>query len=72
MPRPASTWATQPFAVMLGDDIMDEHSTVLTAMIDAHAAARAASVIACKQFPLEEISSYGSSPTTRSATACCR
>ena len=26
----------QPFAVMLGDDIMDEHSTVLSEMIDAH------------------------------------
>ena len=30
----------QPFAVMLGDDIMDEHSTVLTEMIDAHQRAR--------------------------------
>ena len=28
----------QPFAVMLGDDIMDEHSTVLSEMIDAHEA----------------------------------
>ena len=50
----------QPFAVMLGDDIMDEHSTVLTEMIDAHQQHGAAAVIACKHFPLEEISSYGS------------
>jgi UTP--glucose-1-phosphate uridylyltransferase len=50
----------QPFAVMLGDDIMDEHSTVLTEMIDAHRTTGAAAVIACKQFPLDEISAYGS------------
>ena len=50
----------QPFAVMLGDDIMDEHSTVLSEMIDAHQRTGAAAVIACKQFPLEEISAYGS------------
>ena len=50
----------QPFAVMLGDDIMDEHSTVLSEMIEAHAATGAAAVIACKHFPLEEISAYGS------------
>jgi UTP--glucose-1-phosphate uridylyltransferase len=50
----------EPFAVMLGDDIMDEHSTVLTEMIAAHEQHGAAAVIACKQFPLEEISAYGS------------
>ena len=50
----------QPFAVMLGDDIMDEHSTVLSEMIEAHRAKGAAAVIACKEFPLEEISAYGS------------
>jgi UTP--glucose-1-phosphate uridylyltransferase len=50
----------QPFAVMLGDDIMDEHSTVLAEMIDAHERTGAGAVIACKQFPLEEISAYGS------------
>jgi len=49
----------QSFAVMLGDDIMDEHSTVLTEMI-AHHEATGGAVIACKHFPLEEISSYGS------------
>jgi UTP--glucose-1-phosphate uridylyltransferase len=50
----------QPFAVMLGDDIMDEHSTVLSEMVDAHEAMGAAAVIACKHFPREEISAYGS------------
>jgi UTP--glucose-1-phosphate uridylyltransferase len=50
----------QPFAVMLGDDIMDEHSTVLTEMIDAHQRTGAGAVVAVKQFPREEISAYGS------------
>ena len=50
----------QPFAVMLGDDIMDEHSTVLSEMIEAHERTGAGAVIACKEFPLEEISAYGS------------
>jgi UTP--glucose-1-phosphate uridylyltransferase len=50
----------QPFAVMLGDDIMDEHSTVLSEMIEAHERLGAAAVVACKSFPLEEISAYGS------------
>ena len=50
----------QPFAVMLGDDIMDEHSTVLSEMIEAHERTDAAAVVAVKQFPLEEISAYGS------------
>jgi UTP--glucose-1-phosphate uridylyltransferase len=45
---------------MLGDDIMDGHSTVLSEMIDAHQARGAAAVIACKHFPRDEISAYGS------------
>jgi UTP--glucose-1-phosphate uridylyltransferase len=48
----------EPFVVMLGDDIMDEHSTVLFEMIETHAAT-GASVIACKEFPPEQISAYG-------------
>jgi UTP--glucose-1-phosphate uridylyltransferase len=48
----------EPFAVMLGDDIMDERSTVLTEMIDLHEE-RGGSVIALKEFPREEISAYG-------------
>jgi UTP--glucose-1-phosphate uridylyltransferase len=47
-----------PFAVMLGDDIMDEHSTVLSEMIDTFATT-GSSVIACKEFPPEQISAYG-------------
>jgi UTP--glucose-1-phosphate uridylyltransferase len=48
----------EPFAVMLGDDIMDEHSTVLAEMIETHQRT-GASVIACKEFPPEQISAYG-------------
>jgi UTP--glucose-1-phosphate uridylyltransferase len=47
-----------PFAVMLGDDIMDSSSTVLSEMIDTYAET-GASVIACKEFPPEQISLYG-------------
>jgi UTP--glucose-1-phosphate uridylyltransferase len=47
-----------PFAVMLGDDIMDDRSTVLSEMIDTHEAT-GSSVIACKEFPPELISHYG-------------
>ena len=50
----------EPFAVMLPDDVFDERSTVLAEMIDAHEATGAAAVIACKHFPVEEISAYGS------------
>ncbi|MFP3902086.1 MAG: UTP--glucose-1-phosphate uridylyltransferase GalU [Acidimicrobiia bacterium] len=48
----------EPFAVMLGDDIMDDRSTVLQDMIAAYERRRA-SIVAFKSFPLEEISSYG-------------
>jgi UTP--glucose-1-phosphate uridylyltransferase len=47
-----------PFVVMLGDDIMDHRSTVLTDMIKAHDH-YGRSVIALSEFPSEEISSYG-------------
>ncbi len=46
------------FVVMLGDDIMDARSTVLTDMIKAHDH-YGRSVIALSEFPPEEISSYG-------------
>jgi UTP--glucose-1-phosphate uridylyltransferase len=49
----------QPFAVMLGDDIMDAHSTVLSDMIAVHEETGQA-VIAVKDIPREEISFYGS------------
>jgi UTP--glucose-1-phosphate uridylyltransferase len=48
----------EPFVVMLGDDIMDEHSTVLEDMMAVHGDT-GASVVAFKSFPPEEISSYG-------------
>jgi UTP--glucose-1-phosphate uridylyltransferase len=48
----------EPFVVMLGDDIMDERSTVLAEMIATYEST-GASVIACKEFPPEQISQYG-------------
>ena len=48
---------SEPFAVMLGDDIMTD-ATVLSAMTAAYAE-RGGSVIALKRFPPSEISSYG-------------
>ena len=47
-----------PFAVLLGDDIMDRRSTVLDDMIGTYEQ-YGRSVIALSEFPLEEISSYG-------------
>jgi UTP--glucose-1-phosphate uridylyltransferase len=47
-----------PFVVMLGDDIMDERSTVLADMIAAHSRT-GTSVVALKEFPPAEISHYG-------------
>jgi UTP--glucose-1-phosphate uridylyltransferase len=48
----------EPFVVMLGDDIMDDRSTVLQEMIETYVAT-GSSVIACKEFPPEQISAYG-------------
>ena len=48
----------EPFAVLLGDDIMDERSTVLQQMIAAYER-RQASVVAVKRFPREEMRYYG-------------
>ena len=47
-----------PFAVLLGDDIMDRRSTVLNEMIGIYEQ-YGRSVIALSEFPLDEISSYG-------------
>jgi UTP--glucose-1-phosphate uridylyltransferase len=47
-----------PFAVLLGDDIMDRRSTVLDDMIATYQQ-YGRSVIALAEFPREEISSYG-------------
>lgn len=48
-----------PFVVMLGDDIMDEGSTVLTDMIGVYQE-RDAAVVAIQEVASAEISSYGS------------
>lgn len=48
----------EPFAVLLGDDIMDQRSPVLSNMIRAHER-HGRSVIALKEVTAEEISSYG-------------
>jgi len=47
-----------PFVVMLGDDIMDESSTVLTDMIDTHAE-RGGTVVAVAEVAPSAISQYG-------------
>lgn len=47
-----------PFAVLLGDDIMDQRSRVLEAMIATHME-RGSSVVAVKEVPTDELSSYG-------------
>ncbi len=48
----------EPFAVLLGDDIFHERSTVLADMLDAYAE-RGEGVVALKRVPGEMISSYG-------------
>jgi UTP--glucose-1-phosphate uridylyltransferase len=48
----------EPFAVLLGDDIMDRRSTVLDDMIATYEQ-YGRSVIALSEFPLDEISAYG-------------
>ena len=48
----------EPFAVMLGDDIMTGDSTVLSDMVALHDR-YGRSVLALKEFPLNEISAYG-------------
>jgi UTP--glucose-1-phosphate uridylyltransferase len=53
----------EPFAVLLGDDVMHPSSTVLKDMISAQQA-KNASVIALQKVPHEEISSYGCADIT--------
>jgi len=48
----------EPFAVLLGDDIMAADSTVLSDMLGVYDR-YASSVVALKEFPLENMSSYG-------------
>jgi len=47
-----------PFVVLLGDDIMDRRSTVLPGMISTYEQ-YGRSVVALREFPIEEMSSYG-------------
>ncbi len=47
-----------PFVVLLGDDIMDDSSTVLAEMIAVHERT-GSSVLSCKEFPPDQISHYG-------------
>jgi UTP--glucose-1-phosphate uridylyltransferase len=56
----------EPFAVMLGDDIMTEESRVLTGMIDAFEQL-GRSVIALRVVPIDEIKSYGCAKTVPSS-----
>ena len=56
----------EPFVVMLGDDIMDERSTVLQDMIGAYDRT-GSSIVALKAFPSDEISHYGCVATDGSA-----
>src|SRR3954452_9694137 len=46
------------FVVLLGDDIMDRRSTVLPGMISTYEQ-YGRSVVALREFPIEEMSSYG-------------
>ena len=48
----------EPFAVMLGDDIMVDDAALLRSMIDIHDQ-RDASVLALLEVPMEDISAYG-------------
>ncbi len=48
----------EPFAVLLGDDIMGERSPVLTDMLAIHQDS-GHSVVALKEFPRSEVSAYG-------------
>ena len=47
-----------PFVVLLGDDIMEDSSTVLNEMIAVHERT-GSSVLSCKEFPPDQISLYG-------------
>ena len=49
---------SEPFVVLLGDDIMDSRSRVLEGMIDTYDQ-YGRSVLALSEFPYEEMSSYG-------------
>ncbi len=60
-----------PFVVMLGDDIMDEHSTVLADMIKTFDETES-SVVALMEVPIEEISAYGCAAVEDRDGSVCR
>lgn len=62
---------SEPFVVMLGDDIMDDHSTVLSDMIKTYDET-SASVVALMEVPIEDISAYGCAAVEDRDGAVCR
>ena len=62
---------SEPFALLLGDDIMHADSPLLGQMIAAHEA-HGASVLALKEVSKEEISSYGCAEVDEVATGLVR
>lgn len=61
----------EPFVVMLGDDIMDEHSTVLADMIKAFDENRS-SIVALMEVAPEDISAYGCAAVVDRDGSLCR
>ena len=60
----------EPFAVMLGDDIMVDDARLLRSMLDVHER-YGGSVLALMEVEPEEISSYGCVGSRRSCTTTC-
>ena len=61
----------EPFVVMLGDDIMDDHSTVLPDMIKQFGAT-GSSIVALMEVPPESISAYGCAAVDDREGSLCR
>ncbi len=61
----------EPFVVMLGDDIMDDHSTVLPDMIKQFDQ-MGSSIVALMEVPKESISAYGCAAVDDRDGALCR
>jgi UTP--glucose-1-phosphate uridylyltransferase len=61
----------EPFVVMLGDDIMDEHSTVLKDMIKTFDE-ESSSVVALMEVPHADISAYGCAAVSDRDGSLCR
>ena len=62
---------TEPFVVMLGDDIMDDHSTVLPDMIKQFGET-GSSIVALMEVPPESISAYGCAAVDDREGSLCR